>query len=300
MTTGPGETVPGGADRGGCLCLSGGGFRATLFHLGVVLRLNELGVLARLSTVTSVSGGSILNGVLATRWPRLTLGTDGVYTNLIEEVARPIRDFCSKDLRTAMLIGTRLRPANWRSLARDWFSVSADFLAEGYKAPTGADSPTCRRPARAAGASSLRHQRVDTGACWHFHGGPSARMGDFFAGHSTRGRSGSARPSRRLRHSARLHAPSDEAAREWRIPRRPADSNGSRPSSGAAISTAMVRPRCSPTGGSTTISPSSRCGGRTRLCWIRRRPTVRDRLPEAVRRRLSPACSGRPTSAWSR
>ena len=30
-------------DRGWCLCLSGGGFRANLFHLGVVERLNELG-----------------------------------------------------------------------------------------------------------------------------------------------------------------------------------------------------------------------------------------------------------------
>jgi NTE family protein len=99
-------------DRGWCLCLSGGGFRATLFHLGVVRRLNELGVLAKLSTITSVSGGSILNGVLATRWARLRLGPDGVYTNLDEEVARPVRAFCSKDLRTPILVGTRLNPVN--------------------------------------------------------------------------------------------------------------------------------------------------------------------------------------------
>src|SRR5262249_26670896 len=95
---GSGNASPGATgDRGWCLCLSGGGFRATLFHLGVIQRLNELGVLARLSTISSVSGGSILNGVLATRWSGLTPGPDGMFTNLRDMVARPIRDFCSKD-----------------------------------------------------------------------------------------------------------------------------------------------------------------------------------------------------------
>ena len=35
VTVSSGETPPAAADRGWCLCLSGGGFRATLFHLGV-------------------------------------------------------------------------------------------------------------------------------------------------------------------------------------------------------------------------------------------------------------------------
>src|ERR1041385_3830739 len=55
---------------GTALCLSGGGFRATLFHLGALRRLNETGVLARLDTITSVSGGSIMAAALATRAPR--------------------------------------------------------------------------------------------------------------------------------------------------------------------------------------------------------------------------------------
>jgi len=41
------------------LALSGGGFRATLFHLGAFWRLNELGYLPNLDRVSSVSGGSI-------------------------------------------------------------------------------------------------------------------------------------------------------------------------------------------------------------------------------------------------
>jgi len=38
------------------LCLSGGGFRAMLFHLGSLIRLNELGLLTRLERIASVSG----------------------------------------------------------------------------------------------------------------------------------------------------------------------------------------------------------------------------------------------------
>ena len=48
------------------LCLSGGGYRAMLFHLGSLWRLNELHYLKKLNRVSSVSGGSITSGVLAT------------------------------------------------------------------------------------------------------------------------------------------------------------------------------------------------------------------------------------------
>jgi len=54
-----------------CLCLSGGGFRATLFHIGALRRLNELGILKAMNIITSVSGGSITNAILALAWPQL-------------------------------------------------------------------------------------------------------------------------------------------------------------------------------------------------------------------------------------
>lgn len=47
------------------LCLSGGGFRAALFHLGSLRRLNEFGILSQLDIVSAVSGGSMLAGHLA-------------------------------------------------------------------------------------------------------------------------------------------------------------------------------------------------------------------------------------------
>jgi NTE family protein len=62
------------------LCLSGGCFRAVLFHVGAFVRLNELGLLARLDRVASVSGGSIAAGALAVAWRDLTFDDHGVAT----------------------------------------------------------------------------------------------------------------------------------------------------------------------------------------------------------------------------
>jgi len=50
------------------LALSGGGFRATAFHLGAFRKLDELGLLSKIDLLTCVSGGSIAGGFLASRW----------------------------------------------------------------------------------------------------------------------------------------------------------------------------------------------------------------------------------------
>ncbi len=44
------------------LALSGGGFRATLYHLGVVRYLRDAGILSKVTHINTVSGGSILGG----------------------------------------------------------------------------------------------------------------------------------------------------------------------------------------------------------------------------------------------
>jgi len=67
--------------QGIALALSGGGFRAMLFHTGVLIRLNELGLLKEVSRVSSVSGGAISAAYLGLIWKRLTW-KDGVATNL--------------------------------------------------------------------------------------------------------------------------------------------------------------------------------------------------------------------------
>ena len=57
--------------EGIALCLSGGGYRAMLFHVGVLWRLNDLGYLQKLDRISSVSGGSIIAGVLGMNWSQL-------------------------------------------------------------------------------------------------------------------------------------------------------------------------------------------------------------------------------------
>lgn len=50
------------------LSLSGGGYGAMLFHIGTLRRLNDAGLLSRLSVISSVSGGSVAAAYPAYLW----------------------------------------------------------------------------------------------------------------------------------------------------------------------------------------------------------------------------------------
>jgi NTE family protein len=113
------------------LCLSGGGYRATLFHLGSLRRLNELGILARADfrTVSSVSGGSITAAWLATAFARhhgLTAAPipDEAWER---EIRGPLRAFTRKNIRTGA-IAKRLLPWNWHRK-----STGVEALAARYE-----------------------------------------------------------------------------------------------------------------------------------------------------------------------
>jgi len=115
----PGDAVARGGRTGIGLCLSGGGFRATLFHLGALRRMNELGILSRddFRTVASVSGGSIAAAGLATAYTRLPPRAVGPVPagDWEREVAGPLRAFTRRDVRTGPLL-KRLIPWNlWRA-----------------------------------------------------------------------------------------------------------------------------------------------------------------------------------------
>jgi NTE family protein len=73
------------------LCLSGGGYRAMVFHLGALWRLNELGFFPKLDRISSVSGGSITAGVLGMRWEWLNFDpASGIAAAYQDEVVAPI------------------------------------------------------------------------------------------------------------------------------------------------------------------------------------------------------------------
>jgi len=102
--------APAGPEPGIALCLSGGGYRAMLFHAGAIWRLSELGFLPKLNRVSSVSGGSIIAGLLGLRWSRLGFDANGVARNLVAEVIDPIRALASKTIDEGAIIGGLLMP----------------------------------------------------------------------------------------------------------------------------------------------------------------------------------------------
>jgi len=95
LTTDPAEDAP---ESGIALCLSGGGYRAMVFHLEALIRLNELGYLPRLARVSSVSGGSITAGVLALHWKSLNFDDKGVARDFQPEITAPIRNLASRTI----------------------------------------------------------------------------------------------------------------------------------------------------------------------------------------------------------
>ena len=98
-------------EEGVGLCLSGGGYRAMLFHLGTLWRLNEFGYLPRLSRVSSVSGGSITAGVLGLHWKNLTF-VDGMAQNFVDEVVAPTRGLAGKTIDRESILGGVLLPGS--------------------------------------------------------------------------------------------------------------------------------------------------------------------------------------------
>ncbi|MDE2448258.1 MAG: patatin-like phospholipase family protein [Gammaproteobacteria bacterium] len=130
------------ASRSGMgLALSGGGYRASLFGLGSLWRLNELGWLKSLRRVTSVSGGSLTAGVLAARWRELDFDAAGCAVNFPEIIAGRLRQFCSRTLdRKAILCG--LIPfVSAAGVARRAYERGLVKLVDGRVA-TLADLPT--------------------------------------------------------------------------------------------------------------------------------------------------------------
>jgi NTE family protein len=101
--------------------MSGGGFRATLFHIGTLIRLNELGYLAKLDRISAVSGGSITAGMLACGWRALKAGGFSA-AELDRLVIQPLRKFCARNIDARAIAEGSISP---------WDSIS-DVLAREY------------------------------------------------------------------------------------------------------------------------------------------------------------------------
>src|SRR5438270_11759956 len=85
-------------DPGMALCLSGGGYRAMIFHLGAIWRLNEAGLLRKIARISSVSGGSITAGLLGLKWKKLNFDADDTASNLLDLVINPVLSLANHTL----------------------------------------------------------------------------------------------------------------------------------------------------------------------------------------------------------
>lgn len=108
--------------EGIAVALSGGGFRATLFHVGALWRLNEFGYLKKIKRICSVSGGSITAGVLGHKWKNLDFNGKGVALNYEELIVKPLCEFCSLDIDVPSILG------GWLSI----FKTPSDLLVKRY------------------------------------------------------------------------------------------------------------------------------------------------------------------------
>jgi NTE family protein len=151
------------------LALSGGGYRAMVFHVGALIRLNEVGVLRKIKRISSVSGGSITAGVLGTSWKDLQF-VDDVAVNFDVVVDR-VREMAGTTVDAGAIIGGILLPG----------SIS-DRVAKAYDKTLfrGAklnDLPDDSRPSNPRFVFNATN--IQTAALWRFS---RNYMGDYRVG----------------------------------------------------------------------------------------------------------------------
>jgi NTE family protein len=92
------------------LALSGGGFRAALFHIGVLARMAELGVLRRVEVISTVSGGSIVGALYYLHVKRLLEAKpdaaidDADYVELVAVVERDFLAAVQMNIRARIFL----------------------------------------------------------------------------------------------------------------------------------------------------------------------------------------------------
>jgi len=151
----PGERLEEQPTAGIALCLSGGGYRAMLFHLGALWRLNELAYLQRLDRISSVSGGSITAGFLGSRWNELDFDEAGVSRRFEEVVVGPVRALAGSTIDLWAILRGLLGPGSIGS------AIASAYARRGLGSATLQELPD--RPRFVFNATNLQ-----SGVLWRF------------------------------------------------------------------------------------------------------------------------------------
>lgn len=156
-------------EDGIALALSGGGYRAMVFHLGALLRLNEVGLLGKLARVSSVSGGSITAGVLALAWKELQFKSGSAdNVRIVVDRVRELAD-------TTIDVGAVIRGIFLPGSIGDRVAAAYDrVLFHGKKLSDLSDEAPGKAPRFVFNATN-----VQTAALWRFS---KPYMGDYRVG----------------------------------------------------------------------------------------------------------------------
>ncbi|NVJ09743.1 patatin-like phospholipase family protein [Myxococcus sp. AM001] len=155
------------------LTLSGGGLRATLFHLGVLERLYEMRVLDDVRYLSTVSGGSILGGWLALHWAKLMAAEEPSLRGRLFDVciAQPIVDLARADIRNRA-VRRWLRPKGWgNSGAENVRSILDDLLFKGATLGHLPPEESLRVSLNATNLRNGKRFRFSRASVGDYHGG---------------------------------------------------------------------------------------------------------------------------------
>ena len=87
------------------LCLSGGGFRASFFHLGTLRYLEEAGIMEKVEVVSTVSGGSIIGAYYLVQMERKIRAHKNLdRLEACDEIIREFTEQVQKNLRMKALV----------------------------------------------------------------------------------------------------------------------------------------------------------------------------------------------------
>ncbi len=117
------------------LALSGGGFRASLYHIGLLARLAELDMLRHVEVMSCVSGGSIIGAYYYLELRNVLQNSPDsaidrkVYIEIVDRVQKRFLAGIQKNIRLRMLLGFR---SNWKVLTSRRSSMT-DRLADIYE-----------------------------------------------------------------------------------------------------------------------------------------------------------------------
>lgn len=134
MKTAPGELRMSTQENKLGLCLSGGGFRAALFHIGTLAALAERELLHKVEVLSTVSGGSIIGAyyylkikqLLEGKRPGCPTPTPSEYVEIVKEIERDFLTSVQENIRVRLF----LNPYKTAKMLLEEEYSSSDRLSE--------------------------------------------------------------------------------------------------------------------------------------------------------------------------